>query len=213
MMALSAKEASDTRSEVAASLYRRLLKEEVTSRRIDAAESPAKVSGARYSGGMRGMAYRRLLREELTSRRIDSILSWKLLGVLKRCLIQLLPAHTALLMVMYYIKQPQVLGDLVQRSGFSPEAALEMHKQLYRGKLNTVRGVRALHGFACGEDVWWGQCEAHKQLCRSKLNTEGAACVLGRMLCCLAICVISVHGLRLHTTRAHAHALLLNPHS
>lgn len=49
VMALSAKEASDTRSEVAASLYRRLLKEEVTSRRIDAAESPAKVCGCSIS--------------------------------------------------------------------------------------------------------------------------------------------------------------------
>lgn len=69
-----------------------------------------------------------------------------------------------------------MLGDLVQRSGFSPEAALEMHKQLYRGKLNTVSGVCAcvtclvsvvgvylqrpvLHGAVCRR-----QSEMHQQL-------------------------------------------------
>jgi hypothetical protein len=73
MLCLGAKEASDIRSEVAAGLYRKLLKEEVASRRIDAASSPA-----------------------------------------------------------------QVLGELVGRSGFSPEAALELHKGLYRSKVNQV---------------------------------------------------------------------------
>lgn len=43
MLRLKPKEAADIRAEVAANLYRRLLKEEVSSRRIDAAESPAKV--------------------------------------------------------------------------------------------------------------------------------------------------------------------------
>jgi hypothetical protein len=75
MLCLSAKEAADARSEVAAKLYRSLLREAVTSRRIDAAASPA-----------------------------------------------------------------QVLGELVGRSGFSPEAALELHKSLYRQKLNQVGG-------------------------------------------------------------------------
>lgn len=40
---LSAREAKTMRDEVAAKLYRRLLKEEVTSRRIDEAEDPATV--------------------------------------------------------------------------------------------------------------------------------------------------------------------------
>jgi len=73
MLCLSAKDASDIRSEIAAGLYRKLLKEEVASRRIDQATSPAKV-----------------------------------------------------------------LGDLVARSGFSPEAAVELHKSLYRSKMNQV---------------------------------------------------------------------------
>ncbi len=47
MLCLGAKETADIRSEVAAGLYRKLLKEEVTSRRIDQAESPAKV---RFAG-------------------------------------------------------------------------------------------------------------------------------------------------------------------
>lgn len=40
---MNAKEAQQMRDEVAAKLYRRLLKEEVTSKRIDQAESPATV--------------------------------------------------------------------------------------------------------------------------------------------------------------------------
>jgi hypothetical protein len=40
---LAPKEAADLRAEVAAGLYRRLLKDEVTSKRIDAAASPAQV--------------------------------------------------------------------------------------------------------------------------------------------------------------------------
>jgi hypothetical protein len=43
MLCLGAKEAADIRSEVAAGVYRRLLKEEVASKRIDAAASPAQV--------------------------------------------------------------------------------------------------------------------------------------------------------------------------
>jgi hypothetical protein len=34
--------------------------------------------------------------------------------------------------------KPQVLADLLARSGFSPEAAAELHKSLYRQKLNQV---------------------------------------------------------------------------
>ncbi|GBF94257.1 110 kDa translocon of chloroplast envelope inner membrane [Raphidocelis subcapitata] len=79
ILCLSAKEAADARSEVAAVLYRRLLREEVTSRRIDAAASPA-----------------------------------------------------------------QVLGDLVGRSGFSPEAALELHKSLYRQKITQLVAKKKL---------------------------------------------------------------------
>ena len=43
VLCLGAKEANDIRSDVAGSLYKRLLREEVTSRRIDAAASPAQV--------------------------------------------------------------------------------------------------------------------------------------------------------------------------
>ncbi|KIY96976.1 hypothetical protein MNEG_10986 [Monoraphidium neglectum] len=78
-LCLSAREASDARTGVAAQLYRRLLREEVTSRRIDEAESPAKV-----------------------------------------------------------------LADLVTRSGFSPETAAELHKSLYRQKLNQVVAKKKL---------------------------------------------------------------------
>lgn len=58
---MNAKEAQQMRDEVAAKLYRRLLKEEVTSKRIDQAESPATVlealrnkvggAGGRWGGG------------------------------------------------------------------------------------------------------------------------------------------------------------------
>lgn len=73
VLCLGAREAADVRSEVAAGLYRKLLREEVTSRRIDDAEAPAKV-----------------------------------------------------------------LSDLVSKSGFSAEAAAELHKSLYRQKMNQV---------------------------------------------------------------------------
>lgn len=43
VLCLGAKEANDIRSDVAGTLYKRLLREEVTSRRIDAAASPAQV--------------------------------------------------------------------------------------------------------------------------------------------------------------------------
>ena len=75
MLALPPKDAADARAEVAAALYRRLLKDAVAGGRLDSAASPA-----------------------------------------------------------------QALGELVDRSGFSPEAAMEMHKQLYRGKIGAVRG-------------------------------------------------------------------------
>lgn len=32
----------------------------------------------------------------------------------------------------------QVLGELVEKSGYSPQAAAELHKQLYRQKLNQL---------------------------------------------------------------------------
>lgn len=51
MLCLGAKESADVRSEVAAGLYRKLLKEEVTSRRIDSAASPAKVRTAVQARG------------------------------------------------------------------------------------------------------------------------------------------------------------------
>jgi hypothetical protein len=44
---------------------------------------------------------------------------------------------------------PQVLGSLVQRSGFSPEAALELHKSLYRQKLAAVCVRVCLHTRVC----------------------------------------------------------------
>jgi len=88
MLCLGAKETNETRSEVAATLYRNLLKEEVTSRRIDQAESPAKV-----------------------------------------------------------------LADLIERSGYSPEMAAELHKSLYRQKLNQVGGGAV--GFAAAALGSW----------------------------------------------------------
>jgi hypothetical protein len=45
VLCLGAKEAAETRNEIAAALYKKLLREEVTSRRIDAAASPAQVCG------------------------------------------------------------------------------------------------------------------------------------------------------------------------
>jgi hypothetical protein len=38
----------------------------------------------------------------------------------------------------------QVLGELVEASGFSPEAAAELHKQLYRQKLQQLVAKRKL---------------------------------------------------------------------
>ncbi|KAG2482678.1 hypothetical protein HYH03_018413 [Edaphochlamys debaryana] len=83
IMSLGAKETQALRDEVAARLYRRLLKEEVTSGRLDAAESPAKV-----------------------------------------------------------------LQQLCEKVRFRPEAALELHRQLYKQKmaqlLESRRGVGGL---------------------------------------------------------------------
>jgi hypothetical protein len=83
MLCLGSKETADARAEVAAGLYRRLLREEVTSRRIDAAASPAKV-----------------------------------------------------------------IEDLLARSGFSPEGAAELHKSLFRQKLNQASA--GFDGFGAG---------------------------------------------------------------
>jgi hypothetical protein len=79
ILSMGAKEAADARAEVAGALYRALLKEEVSSRRIDAAESPA-----------------------------------------------------------------AVLQDLCQRSGFSPEAALALHRTLYRQKMAQLAAKKRL---------------------------------------------------------------------
>ncbi|KAI8475724.1 MAG: hypothetical protein J3K34DRAFT_517150 [Monoraphidium minutum] len=79
MLCLGSKAAADVRSEVAAGLYRRLLREEVTSRRIDGAESPAKA-----------------------------------------------------------------LSDMIEKSGFSAEAAAELHKSLYRQKVNQLVAKKKL---------------------------------------------------------------------
>jgi len=79
LLCLGAKEAADIRGEVSAALYKKLLREEVTSKRIDAATSPA-----------------------------------------------------------------EVLGKLVGDSGFSPEAAADLHKQLYRQKLNQLVSKKKL---------------------------------------------------------------------
>ena len=38
----------------------------------------------------------------------------------------------------------QVLGKLVEDSGFSPEAAADLHKQLYRQKLNQLVSKKKL---------------------------------------------------------------------
>uniref|UniRef100_A0A7S0S6E9 Uncharacterized protein n=1 Tax=Chlamydomonas leiostraca TaxID=1034604 RepID=A0A7S0S6E9_9CHLO len=73
MLGLSAATAQGLTDEVAARLYKRLLRDEVTSGRLDAAASPA-----------------------------------------------------------------EVLGSLCERVRFSPEAALELHKGLYKTKLNTL---------------------------------------------------------------------------
>eukprot|EP00878_Enallax_costatus_P008337 GHUV01008715.1.p1 GENE.GHUV01008715.1~~GHUV01008715.1.p1 ORF type:complete len:884 (+),score=360.27 GHUV01008715.1:261-2912(+) len=73
VLCMGAKETNEIRSDVAGALYKRLLREAVTSRKIDEAPSPA-----------------------------------------------------------------QVLGELVEKSGYSPQAAAELHKQLYRQKLNQL---------------------------------------------------------------------------
>lgn len=45
ILCLGAKESGEVRGDVAGQLYKRLLREEVTSRRLDAAASPAQVGG------------------------------------------------------------------------------------------------------------------------------------------------------------------------
>jgi len=79
VLGIPAKEAADARAEVAGTLYRALLKAEVSSRRIDAAPSPA-----------------------------------------------------------------AVLQDLCRRSGFAPEAALVLHRTLYRQKMAQLAAKRRL---------------------------------------------------------------------
>ncbi|WIA15162.1 hypothetical protein OEZ85_001848 [Tetradesmus obliquus] len=79
VLCLGAKEAGEVRSGIAGGLYKRLLREEVTSRRLDAAASPA-----------------------------------------------------------------QLLGELVEKSGYSPQAAAELHKQLYRTKLQQLVAKKKL---------------------------------------------------------------------
>ncbi|KAF6255592.1 hypothetical protein COO60DRAFT_1641425 [Scenedesmus sp. NREL 46B-D3] len=75
--------------------------------------------GSKDSGevrsGIAGTLYKRLLREEVTSRRIDAASS---------------PA--------------QLLGELVEKSGYSPQAAAELHKQLYRTKLQQLVAKKKL---------------------------------------------------------------------
>ncbi|GIL58607.1 hypothetical protein Vafri_13622 [Volvox africanus] len=88
IMCLGAKETQALRDEVSAKLYRRLLKEEVTSGRLDAAASPA--------------------------------------GVL------------------------QSLCDKVR---FRPEAALELHRQLYKAKMSALLESRRGHGGLTDADV------------------------------------------------------------
>ncbi|KAF8060559.1 SULTR2 [Scenedesmus sp. PABB004] len=79
ILCLGAKEAGEVRSNIAGALYKRLLREAVTTRRIDEAASPA-----------------------------------------------------------------QVLGELVERSGYSPQAAAELHKSLYRTKLGQLVAKKKL---------------------------------------------------------------------
>jgi hypothetical protein len=40
----------------------------------------------------------------------------------------------------------QVLGELVEKSGYSPQAAAELHKQLYRTKLQQLVAKKKLTG-------------------------------------------------------------------
>ena len=70
VLCLSAKEAAAARAEVAAALYRRLLKEEVTSRRLDAAASPADalaelVRKSGFSADAAEALHRQLYRQKL----------------------------------------------------------------------------------------------------------------------------------------------------
>lgn len=73
ILSLSAKEAAVIREDVSAALYRRMLKEEVTSKRLEAAASPA-----------------------------------------------------------------QVLQTLCEKSRFSAESAMDMHRQLYKQKVQSL---------------------------------------------------------------------------
>lgn len=121
MLCLGAKESADVRSEVAAGLYRKLLKEEVTSRRIDSAASPAKVRTAAQARGLNTP---------------NACAASAALGLLQQPIqccrqLNLLIAHSN--------STAQVIEDLVSRSGFSADAAAELHKSLFRQKLNQVR--------------------------------------------------------------------------
>jgi hypothetical protein len=53
ILCLGAKDAGEVRSDIAGALYKRLLREEVTSRRIDAASSPAQVGDLVISCGLK----------------------------------------------------------------------------------------------------------------------------------------------------------------
>ncbi|EFJ41589.1 hypothetical protein VOLCADRAFT_98450 [Volvox carteri f. nagariensis] len=88
IMCMGAKETQALRDEVSAKLYRRLLKEEVTSGRLDSATSPA-----------------------------------------------------------------SVLQSLCDKVRFRPEAALELHRQLYKAKLSALLEARRGHGGLTDGDV------------------------------------------------------------
>lgn len=124
MLCLGAKESADVRSEVAAGLYRKLLKEEVTSRRIDSAASPAKVRTAVQARG--GGA-------QDTPNACAASAALGLLQQPIQCCRQLN------LLIAHSNSTAQVIEDLVSRSGFSADAAAELHKSLFRQKLNQVR--------------------------------------------------------------------------
>jgi hypothetical protein len=137
MLCLGAKETADIRAEVAAALYRRLLKEEVTSRRIDAAADPEKVPALQSWGGgglgARGAGARRA-RAQLfraagcgQSQRAPGVPG----GVATA-------AERSTLPPTHPNPPPQVISDLIAKSGYVRDGADELHKSLYRQKLNQV---------------------------------------------------------------------------
>ncbi len=144
MIGLSASAAQGLQDEVAARLYKKLLRSEVASGRLDQAEAPAQVRRHRVDDVlvatiMPGRARRPVAVPAASLRRAHrSSLRGGASGQRTHGGGPRAPPTRCVRRVPCRV---QLLGSLCDRVRFSPEAALELHKSLYKTKLMTL--VRA----------------------------------------------------------------------